>query len=221
MKFVDLKSPEPVDVSSFVHYMEPEFLQDNDDGTDLPLPDLAELAPAPQERRSGRNRGGRPLRDLPHDDKQQENTESSDASEESFGEGLVDEEAAATTNADASLPESETQTTETEKPKRRRRRRRRGRDDGAGTEATRPHDGNAGDESDDGPVQSEGTAASVSTDSASNSDESAAAPDGKRRRRRRRNRRKGSGRTPTGDTNSTGTPGTPGDSSSTSDRSES
>lgn len=198
-------------MAPFVNYMEPDFLQDDDDGTDLPLPDLAELAPAPQGRRPGRNRGGRPLRELQNDDPAQETTEAGDADEQAFGEGLADDEAVTTSVADASPPESESQTTTADKPKRRRRRRRRGRGNKSRGGAADTDGRNAEDESAEVTKQlgTEATGSETSSDSS-------ASPDGKRRRRRRRNRRRGSGGSQAGDTNSLGTSG---DSSPTSDKS--
>lgn len=62
MQYSDAPVPAPADVSSFVTYMTPEFEQDDDDGTDLPLPDIDSLVTT-NKRESNRGRSGTPLRD--------------------------------------------------------------------------------------------------------------------------------------------------------------
>ncbi|MEO2034959.1 MAG: hypothetical protein ABGZ35_23000 [Planctomycetaceae bacterium] len=51
------------DVSAFVTYLAPEYLDDVDDGTELPLPDIDSLVMPAPEPRGRRQRTGRPLRD--------------------------------------------------------------------------------------------------------------------------------------------------------------
>ena len=62
MEYLDTEAVSATDVSPFVTYMTTEFQQDDDDGTDLPLPDISSLvAPTPSPGRRGPR--GRPLRD--------------------------------------------------------------------------------------------------------------------------------------------------------------
>ena len=62
MEYLDTEAVSATDVSPFVTYMTTEFQQDDDDGTDLPLPDISSLAvPTPPPGRRGPP--GRPLRD--------------------------------------------------------------------------------------------------------------------------------------------------------------
>lgn len=48
MLLTDEPRYDPVDVSPFVTYLDPEFADDDDDGTDLPVPDLETLRPPPR-----------------------------------------------------------------------------------------------------------------------------------------------------------------------------
>ncbi|MCH2201704.1 MAG: hypothetical protein MK102_07025 [Fuerstiella sp.] len=117
--------PHP-DVSSFVTYLSPELQEDDDDGTDLPLPNMADLAPPATEPRGRRSGPGKPLRDTVADT----NPETADPA---FGEGIDNPEPqAAIDSSAADLATTEQVTVSADvspdaKPpgKRRQRRRRR------------------------------------------------------------------------------------------------
>ncbi len=80
MKYSDADALPPADVSEFVTYMTPEFQQDDDDGTDLPLPDISSLV-VPALKTGRRVRPGRHLRDTVVE-------AGSEPEEQAFGDGL-------------------------------------------------------------------------------------------------------------------------------------
>lgn len=55
---------EPVNVSDFVSYLAPDFLKDDDDGSDLPLPDLEALQPS-AESSGAMSKSSRPVPSRP------------------------------------------------------------------------------------------------------------------------------------------------------------
>ncbi len=131
MEFSEAPPVPAPDVSTFVSYMTPDLQQDDDDGTDLPLPDLKSLLPE-TDSSSRRSRPTTPLRDTW--------TDTPDADEDSFGEGIEADSVPATepdpesTVSREGQPDSSAEST-TEptgespakrKPRRRRRRGRRG-----------------------------------------------------------------------------------------------
>ena len=113
------------DVSGYATYMTPEFQEDNDDGTDLPLPDIDSLTISAREPHGPRNRPGKPLRDTIAE-------ELAESEDDTFGDGLVvsEPETTAVTSqarlvASKGSEVSDAQTDDRVPKKRRRRRRRR------------------------------------------------------------------------------------------------
>jgi|GEM_PF-6344560 len=183
MRFRDAEPSVAIDVSPFVTYMEPEFLVDDDDGSDLPLPDLAELAPNPQESSGRRKRTGRPLRDTVDELSAAVELESDD----DFGEGILADTPADISNRDQSQidsnPETEADATPRKKPRRRRRRRNRVRSDHSAEGSVTDAHGL--------PAPETQTARSPAVAGDGATEEESTGTGRKRRRRRRRGRRSG------------------------------
>jgi hypothetical protein len=213
MRFRDAKPLAAIDVAPFVTYMEPEFLEEQDDGTDLPLPDLAQLAPDPPEPRGRRNRPGRPLRDTAGNSPIESATPPEQGHDEQFGQGLSTVSPAdaptGTQPAIDSEPAAKNHNTSSEKPRRRRRRKKRSKSDRSAEAAP-----NNVTEATSGTNAGEPEASAVSTAGAQvDSTGSEVRPRGKRRRRRRRGRR-GAGTNDAAGTQEGQSPPTPDDTES-------
>ena len=170
---------QPVDVSGFVTYMAPEFLEDLDDGTDLAVPDIESLRPVPRPDDRKRRRPGR------SESRPDDAAPAADTQTEDFAAGI-----------DGVSPlqvDSETESTSTDAPGTadsksapRRHRRRRGRDrdvaESAGATERRP------DGTDDSRPTGE-----VSKESDRSESSETSATTKPRRRRGRRRRGKGAG----------------------------
>jgi hypothetical protein len=212
MQFSDAEALPPADVAEFVTYMTPEYEEEIDDGTDLPLPDIASLVlPAP-EPRGRRSRPEKLLRETIADPGPAESESSSSLESEHgvFAAGVVtDDSAPQVKNRET----ASTQSTERspEKTKRRRRRRNRGGRGGSSSrDETTPHSSKAAGETTKRTQPQSSSADSetnqLQTPSSETGDSDAAEGKPKPRKRRRR-RRRGPRKSPNGSSGDNGESG--------------
>ena len=214
MQFSDAEPLPPADVAEFVTYMTPEYQEEIDDGTDLPLPDIASLVmPAPEPR--GRNsRPNKLLRETiaeatPAASEPSSALESEDGA---FGAGVITDDSAPQA---ANRETRSAQSTEGSPVKTKRRRRRRGRGERGNSsieKETTPKTAQAEDDTaertqpESSSADSETTQLQSPSSVTSDSDgESEGKP--KPRKRRRRRRRRGPRQSPNGNPGDSGESG--------------
>ena len=193
MKYHGSPSADPADVSAFVTYQTEEYLQDDDDGTDLPLPDLSQFTPAepaPRGRTSGTARPLREMIDAVPDTESAEPPTETEADKE-FGDGVISESSPSIAVSETTPGPEATDVTDLDAPtnpgkRKRRRRRRRSRPRNSEPTAT---DGNSEvpDSTDDASASAEHQ---TGTDGEATDPETEASVQKRPNRRRRRRRRK-------------------------------
>lgn len=212
MQFSDAAALPPAEVSEFVTYMTPEYEEEIDDGTDLPLPDIASLVlPAP-EPRGRRSRPEKLLRETIADPRpaEAESSSSLEFQDGVFGAGVVtDDSAPQIKNRDISSAQSTERSPE--KPKRRRRRRGGGGRGGSSSRnETTPHSSKEAGETTKR-TQPQSSSADSETNQAqtpsSVTGDSDAAEGKPKPRKRRRRRRRGPRKSPNGSSGDNGESG--------------
>jgi len=214
MQFSDAESLPAAEVAEFVTYMTPEYEEEIDDGTDLPLPDIASLVlPAP-EPRGRRSRPEKLLRETIADPRPAESKSSSSLESQDgvFGAGVVtDDSAPQIKNREISSSQSTERSPE--KPKRRRRRRSRGGGGRGGSSSrnkTTPHSSKEAGETTKR-TQPQSSSADSETNQAqtlsSVTGDSDAAEGKPKPRKRRRRRRRGPRKSPNGSSGDNGESG--------------
>jgi len=192
MKYHGSPSADPADVSAFVTYQAEEYLQDDDDGTDLPLPDLSQFTPAepaPRGRTSGTARPLREMIDAVPDTESAEPPPDAEA-DRAFGDGVISDDSPAVAVSETTTGLKATDVTDSDAPtdpeKRKRRRRRR---------RNRPHKSKSAATEGNSEVPADSDNASASAQDQCVTDGEATGPETeatvkKRPNRRRRRRRK-------------------------------
>ena len=127
MKYSDAAPLSAPDVSSFVTYLSPEFQEENDDGTDLPLPNIADLVSPATEPRGRRSRSGKPLRDtVANADPDAADQVTIDGPDNSEPDTAIESTTSPLVTAEQEMSSADTAAEPTPSGKRRPRRRRRG-----------------------------------------------------------------------------------------------
>ena len=214
MKFSDAEPLPPADVSEFITYMTPEYQEEIDDGTDLPLPDIASLVMPALEPRGRRSRPGKPLRDTIAEATPAESEPSSAANceNQAFGDGLDVKESAPQAElretSEADPAKSSERSSEKSKP--RRRRRSRGRGERGDSSSRKKTEDDATKAAGDSQQQTQSEASSTVSETAqlqthsSGSSDADGDSEGKPKPRKRRRRRRGPRKSTDGNSGSDG-----------------